>query len=220
MEFIYHDEKPTEASVFVGNHTKFCGPLAIQYKYPEDVRTWSEARLIDRKSCYDLFKNTVIKNIKGEKFYKLLLPVMIPLISWYYRKQLNCIPVYHDMKISKTFTESATTLENGVHVAIYPENVEKKLNEVICKFATGFIYLAYNYYKLTGKRIKFYPLYCAQTLNQTHFGKPIEYDPDKPIKEQSVVIAHYLEEQITALARSLPHHKIISIFGDYKEQTI
>jgi hypothetical protein len=215
MSFVFHDEIPNEAAIFVGNHTRFRGPLAIQYRYPGKVRTWSDAKLIERKSCYDLFKNKVIKDIKGEKIFRVLLPASIPLISWYYRKKLNCIPVYRDMNVAKTFRVSSTTLMNDVNVAVYPEIIENRLNEVVCKFATGFVYIAYNFYKMTGKRIKFYPLYIAETIRETHFGKPIQYNPDLPIKEQADVIARYLEEQITNLARSLPQHKMVPIFGDY-----
>lgn len=217
MNFVFHDEIPSEPAIFVGNHTRFRGPLAIQYKYPGKVRTWSDARLIEKKSCYDLFKNKVIKDLKGERFLKMLLPAGIPLISWYYRKKLNCIPVYRDMGVAKTFKASSNTIMHNVNVAVYPEVIEDRLNEVVCKFATGFVYVAYNFYKLTGKKIKFYPLYCAETLKETHFGKPIQYNPDEPIKDQAEVIARYLEEQVTLLARNLPNHKMITIFGDYTD---
>lgn len=220
MNFVFHDEIPHEPSIFVGNHTRFRGPLAVQYKYPGKVRTWSDALLIERKSCYDLFKNKVIKDIRGEKFLKLFLPAGIPLISWYYRKKLNCIPVYRDMNVAKTFRASSTTLMHNVNVAVYPEVIENRLNEVICKFATGFVYMAYNFYKLTGQRIKFYPIYCAETLKETHFGKPIQYNPDEPFKDQSDVIARYLEEQITTIARNLPSHKMVTMFGDYNQQKV
>ena len=148
MEFIFHDKKPTEASFLVGNHTKFFAPLAIQYKYPGWVRTWSNAFMLDSKSCSEHFKK-ILKGIKGERFYKLILPIMAPSIARYYRKHLNCIPVYHDIQVSKTFEMSIDTLKNGVHLAVYPELREKPFNEFICRIATGFIYLAYNYYKKT-----------------------------------------------------------------------
>lgn len=215
-EFVFHDEKPLEASVFVANHTRVNGPLTIQYLYPGAVRTWSNALLIDRKSCHEHFKKNIIKNIRGEKFFKLLLPILVPIINWYYKKQLNCIPVYHDMNVSKTFSISVETLKNNVNIALYPEIKETVKNEVISNFATGFSYIGFFYYRETKKLLKFYPTYIAQTLGQIHFGKPIEYNPTIPMKEQSLAISEYLENGITELARSLPPHKIVTVYGKYK----
>lgn len=90
-EFIFHHGKPENPSVFICNHTRAKGPLALQYLYPGDIRTWSNSKLIERKSCYDQFKNNIIKNIRGEKLFRLLLPIGIPIVNWYYKKQLNCI---------------------------------------------------------------------------------------------------------------------------------
>lgn len=215
-EFIFHDEKPENPSVFIANHTRAKGPLAIQYLYPGYIRTWSNAKLVERKSCYDQFKNNIIKNIRGERLFRLLLPIGVPIVNWYYKKQLNCIPVYHDMNVVKTFNTSVETLINGVNVAIYPEVKETVKNEVISNFATGFSYLGFYYYRKTGKLLQYYPVYIALTLRQIHFGKPIAYNPEIPMKEQSLLITEYLENSITELARSLPPHKIITVYGDYK----
>lgn len=218
-KFVFHDEHPVEPSVFVANHTRAKGPLTIQYLYPGDVRTWSNAKLIDKKSCYEHFKTNIIKNIRGEWFFKLLLPIGIPIVNWYYKKQLNCIPVYHDMNISKTFTLSTQTLVNGVNIAVYPEIKETVQNEILSHFAVGFTYMGFYYYRETGKRLNFYPVYIAQSLRQIHFGKPIAYDPDIPMKEQTAIICNYLEDNITSIARSLPKHRIVTVYGDYKEHT-
>lgn len=218
-KFIFHDGIPSEPSVFVANHTRAKGPLTIQYLYPGDVRTWSNAKLIEKKSCYDHFKTNIIKNIRGEWFFKLLLPLGIPLVNWYYKKQLNCIPVYHDMNISKTFTSSTQTLVNGVNVAVYPEIKETVNNEVLSNFAVGFTYMGFYYHRETGKNLNFYPVYIAQTLREIHFGKPIAYDPTIPMKDQALIISDYLASSITNLARSLPKHKIVTVYGDYKEHT-
>jgi len=214
MEYFYQAEAPDEPAVFVGNHTKFYAPLAIQYTYPENVRTWSMVSMMETKSCKALFRNRILHKIKGEKFYRLLVPIVVPFITLFYRKQLNAIPVYHDFKIKNTMDISVDTLSNGSHVAIYPEIREIRLNQYINGFANGFAYLAYNYYSKTGKCIKFYPFYCAPSIHQTHFGAPIQYDPNIPIKEQAETIARYCEAELTRVAGSLPEHKISAMMGD------
>lgn len=216
MSFIFHDGAPSEPSVLVGNHTKFLAPLAVQYLYPGKVRTWSNGKLIDRKTCYDMLKNETIKGIKGEWLYKLLLPILAPLMAYYFRVTLNCIPVYHDLRVRFTFQESVRSLENGAHIAIFPEQKKPAINEILCPFASGFAYLAYNYYNETGKILQFYPVYCALSLKQTHVGTPIAYDPEVNIKEQSAIISDYLVAEITKMARSLPPHKIAHVLNDFK----
>jgi len=214
MEYFYQAEIPSEPSILVGNHTKFYAPLAIQYTYPENIRTWSMVDMMETKPCKALFRNRILQKIKGEKFYRLLVPIVVPIIALYYRRQLNAIPVYHDFRIKSTMDISVDTLINGSHIAIYPEIREISFNQYINGFASGFAYLAYSYYSKLGKCIKFYPFYCAPSLHQTHFGKPIQYNPDIPIKEQAEQIARYLEKELTRVADSLPEHKISAMMGD------
>lgn len=215
MQFVFHNEMPEEPSVLVGNHTKIMAPLMMQYVYPEQLRTWSNGSLSEKKTCVDMLKNFTIKGLKGEWFYSKIVVVLAPIITRFFRKTLNSIPVYHDWRIVKTFDESILTLEHGSHLAIYPEIKKAALNEVLCPFATGFVYLAYNYYKETGKSLKFYPVYCAPSLKETHIGKPIQYDPEVSIKKQSKDVVEYLQNTITQLARDLPSHKIAHLLKDF-----
>lgn len=214
MEFIFHDGKPEEPAALVCNHTKIMAPLVLQYMYPGNLRTWSNARLTHKTTCLEMLTENV-EGIKQEKLYKFLLPIFAPLFAYYFREKLNCIPVYHDLRVKHTFEESVRTLENGSHIAIYPEKKAPAVNEVLCPFASGFVYLAYNYYNETGKRLKFYPVYCAFSLRQTHIGKPVEYDPGVNIKKQAADVADYLASEITNMARSLPPHKISHLLNDF-----
>lgn len=215
-KFIFHGEKPSEPSAFISNHTRIKGPLAIQYMYPGNVRTWSIYTLTEKETVKSHIQNEIINNIRGEKFFTWLLPMFVSPIAWYYKTQLNCIPVYHDMRVMKTISKSIETLKNGVNISLCPEIKDNIKNEVISDFTNGFAYLGFYYYRETGKRLKYYPIYSGQKLRQVHFGTPIEYNPDIPMKKQSLDITRYLENAITELARSLPPHKIITIYKGYK----
>ena len=208
LQFIFHNGEPDSPSVLVSNHTALIAPLSMQYMYPDKIRTWSNGKLIDAKLCYDMLKNEVLVGRHNKLIYKLLLPMVSPLIAYYFRVTFNSIPVYHDLRIAKTLKESIATLEQGVHLAIYPEQKEPAINEILCPFASGFTYIAYSYYMETGKLLKFYPIYYAFSLKQVHIGNPIEYNPEIDIKKQSLDITAYLEDAIVQLARDLPAHKI------------
>lgn len=214
LEYHFQGERPQEPSLLIGNHTKSFAPLATQYTYPDNVRTWSVAAFLDTKQCKELFRRRILVNIKYEKLFRFLLPLIAPFLVMYYKRHLNPIPIFRDLKILNTFNMSIKTLQAGSHIALYPELRDIKFNQYICGFETGFVYLAYNYYIETGKKLKFFPFYCAPALRQTHFGNPIEYNPDIPIKERAVMIAEYLQAEITRVAESLPPHRIISMMGD------
>lgn len=215
--FFYHDEQPTEPSMFIANHTYYVGPLIIQYQYPGNVRTWSNSKFFTKEDCLPYMKYKFSDNRKrGKKIVAFFLKLITKTVIWFYSKKLNAIPVYHDFNIGKTFRMSSESLVNGSNVAIYPEQVDAEFNGVVCKFATGFAYAAQTHYKITGECLKFYPIYIAQKLKQVHFGKPIQYDPDVPIKEQTVIITDYLEQSIISLHDMLPPHKVIPMFKEDK----
>lgn len=59
-------------------------------------------------------------------------------------------------------------------------------------------------------------LHIAQELKEVHFGKPIKYDPEIPMKEQSLIITNYLFDNIMELHSKLPSHKIVPMFKEEK----
>lgn len=52
-------------------------------------------------------------------------------------------------------------------------------------------------------------MYCCESLKTFLVGEPVEFDPDRSVKEQSAEINKYLEKTIGELGDSLPEHKIV-----------
>lgn len=73
----------------------------------------------------------------------------------------------------------------------------------------GNLYSAQKYFQRTGKKLKIYPVYCSESLKTFLVGEPVEFDPDRSVKEQSAEINKYLEKTIGELGDSLPEHKIV-----------
>jgi hypothetical protein len=144
--------------------------------------------------------------------------VLAPFVVWMYKKQANSIPVYFDFNVYKTFKMSSETLTNGSSVIIYPERACNEFNGVLSGFATGFTFVAQAHHKSTGECIKFYPVYFAQTLKEVHFGKPIMYNPEVPMEEQSIAISDYIFNQIMQLHSKLPPHKVIPMYAVTKKR--
>lgn len=60
-----------------------------------------------------------------------------------------------------------------------------------------------------GQKLKIYPVYCSESLKTFLVGEPVEFDPDRSVKEQSAEINKHLEKTIGELGDSLPEHKIV-----------
>ena len=204
-EVIWKTEKPTDEGeiVYVCNHTKIYAPIFFLLEKPT-VRVWSNYYFLFYKTCWKHMKNKVVC---GKRAYlRPLAFLLTPLIVKLFRAT-EPIPVYKmSDKVYESFAKSIETAEENVAQVIFPEKTENPANEYVYEFNEGFPTVAQLYYEKTGKRMKFYPTYCAQPLRKIVVGTPIEYDPDVPIKIQRATICRYLENEIKSLGDSLPEH--------------
>ena len=118
------------------------------------------------------------------------------------------IPVYHDTRLITTYRDSIEKLSEGWNTIIFPE-MNRRYNNVLYAFQDKFIDLARFYYRKTGKALSFVPIYNAPALRKTLIGEPIVFDPSRPIGEERVRICAALTDAITALACSLPEHRVV-----------
>jgi hypothetical protein len=139
--------------------------------------------------------------------------LLTPLIVLTFRA-FNPIPVFHKVPevVTMTFDKSMQTVDEGVPQVIFPERTENRVNKYVYQFNCGFPAVAKSYYEKTGKKVKFYPVYCAQKLRKFVVGDPIEYNPDIKIQEQKKKICEYLQDKICEIGESLPPHEPV-IYG-------
>ncbi|MDI3477362.1 MAG: hypothetical protein PWQ59_887 [Thermoanaerobacterium sp.] len=90
-------------------------------------------------------------------------------------------------------------LKEGNNILIFPEDRNKKYNDVLDKFNTGFINVAKMYFKEYGELISFYPICVNKNQNRISIGKKIVYDPNISYKIERERIANYLMESISAM---------------------
>lgn len=210
-EFLWNTEKPSpdEPLFMVCNHTKIYAPVYFLLS-KKTVRTWANCYFLFYKDCWAHLKSKVLTGKR--RWLKPLGFLLTPLIVWTFRAT-EPIPVYHKTKkVQTTFEKSIETMNENVPQVIFPERTENKVNRYVYEFNAGFPMVAELYYKETGKRMKFYPVYCAEKLRTFVAGDPIEYDPDVPMKLQRQQICRYLEDKIRELGDSLPEHEPV-IYG-------
>lgn len=200
---------PQEACVIVGNHCKTNGPIAAELYIPGERYIWCAQEMMHWKEvpAYT-YRDFWSRKPKWSKWlYKLLSYLITPLCVLIF----NCahtIPVYRDGRVVKTYRETLNKLKDGANVVIFPEH-DAPYDHILCDFQTGFVDTARSYYKQTGKKLQFVPMYLAPKLKMLVFGKPITFDPENPIKEERRRICDYLMAEISATAQALPRHIVV-----------
>ena len=200
---------PQEPALIVGNHAQMYGPIGCELYFPGDHSTWCAGQMMHLKEvpgyAYSDFWSAKPKAVRW--FYKLLSYIIAPLSVCVFNNA-DTIAVYRDNRIISTFKNTVKRLEEGANVIIFPECPEEH-NHIVYQFQENFVDIAKLYYKRTGKALQFVPLYIAPRLSAMYIGKPIRFDPDRPIAEERHRICSALMDAITQTACSLPEHTVI-----------
>lgn len=200
---------PEEPVIVVGNHTQMNGPIACELYFPGNRYTWCAGQMMHLKDvpAYAFQDFWSQKPRYTHWFYRCLSYLIAPLSVCVFN-HAQTIGVYHDARIISTFKQTVQRLEEGASVVIFPEH-DVPYNHIVSEFQDKFIDVARLYYKRTGKKLAFVPLYIAPKLKTMYLGKPIYFDPAIPMDEQRKTISHDLMEAITDIAVSLPEHTVV-----------
>ncbi len=200
---------PKEASIIVANHTQMNGPIVGELYFPGKRYIWCAGEMMRLSEvpsyAYKDFWSSKPRYIGW--FYKLLSFIIAPLSVCVFNSA-HTIAVYHDKRVISAFRDTIKCLKEDANVIVFPEHAVPR-NHILCNFQEGFVDIAKIYYRQTGKKLGFVPMYIAPTLHTMYLGKPIEFNPDAPIKEERIRICEYLSNEITNIAISLPRHKVV-----------
>ena len=207
VEFV--GEIPDEPVIFVGNHAHMHSPIIFELYPPVKLRTWCAGALFNIRTApsYAYTDFWSMKPVLTRPFYKLLSYVIAPLCVIVFNSA-STIGVFRDNRIITTFRKTVETLSAGESVVIFPECLEKH-NNIVYSFQTHFVDIAKLYYKRTGKKVKFVPVYVAPDLKKVYLGKGVEFSPDTEIDSSRIEICNYLMDAITDIARNLPEHTVV-----------
>ena len=213
----------TDPVVFVSNHAMLHGPINMLYSFPyKNYRPWTTFKLCFCKEVPKHIMTDAFPKSKGlARFFLTFFSYLLtPLIVYVFRA-IESIPVYTAPKILITYKKTIQTLKEGKDIYVFPESPEYDDNcKFVQKFHTGFTGFMKEYYRETGKCIKFYPLYVCHEHHVISVGKPEVFDPDfkGDQKEQMRLISQKLQYKIEALAQKLPPHKFIVYNGTVEER--
>ena len=200
---------PEDGCILVGNHSHMDGPICAELYIPGRRATWCTWEMMDRKEVPAYaYKDFWSGKPKGTRWFFKLLAYLITPIAVCVFNNANTIPVYYDRRLITTFKRTISELDEGAKITIFPECYEPH-NQIVYTFRKNFVDVARHYYKRTGKRVSFVPMYIAPKLRKIVFGEPVIFDPDAPIAEEQERIATRMMDAVTELACALPEHVVI-----------
>lgn len=206
---IIRDVEADEPAIYITNHSGIIGPVNMCMYYDKPMKPWVISFMFDNKKVaanfafHDFFFG---RSKKHKKFWRFLAKLVSRLLSPLLKSQ-NPILVYkNSLKIRQTFQDSVDALESGKDIVIFSES-HIKYSKFTNKLSSGFAEVARYYYKKTGKRVKFYPVYCGYGLKTMNIGKPVQFDPENLGKEERSRIALHIQHEIDRLGHEAPKHK-------------
>lgn len=200
---------PEEPCIIVGNHAQAHGPIITEERLPFEHYTWCVAQMMNRKEVAEYaFTDFWSEKPKHIRWLYRLISRIIPAPASYILSHAQTIPVYRDVRCISTFRTTMEKLDAGFHIVIYPEH-NVPYNNILWEFEENFIDVARLYYKKTGKRLNFVPMYLAPKLRRVFFGEPIRFCPDAPYTQERERIRTGLMTAITEIAAAQPLHTVI-----------
>jgi hypothetical protein len=120
---------------------------------------------------------------------RLIPRVLSPIVVWALRS-FDPIPVYRgaQMNVIRTFTLSIECLAAGDSILLFPENPEHAYEKKVHDFYEGFASLGRLYYKKTGERLTFYPVYASKKKHELRIGEGVRFDPAGGAEERERIV--------------------------------
>ena len=177
--------------IFVFNHAEIYGPIAAIVFLPYDIRPWILSRMIDRDEITAHIYDGTFSRIRWlpAVLLRALAKAVSPIVVWAL-SSFDPIPVYRGSTrdVVKTFSLSIACLNAGDSILLFPENPEETYQEQVSAFYKGFANLGRLYYKRTGNKLTFYPVYASKRQRELRIGEGVRYDPDGGKKEKDRIV--------------------------------
>ena len=198
-------QDPDNPIVFLGNHAEIYGPIASALCFPVPVRFWVISKMMFKKQDVRsyLYENTFSKKTYLPVFIRKLLAWYLGWLSVNIMNSLRAIPVYRDspMKLRQTLRESVEALEHGENLMIFPEHPEGKyVKGGISELSPGFMMLAEAWWKKSGKKLRFMPVYANREKRTFIFGNEIVYEPGNGYASEQERVLKDAYEQLVSLS--------------------
>lgn len=205
-------KKDDEARVFVANHYEFYGPVIMYFRFNKKKRIWIIHNLLEKDKIVEYMMPAVNDILKKTPNFikKILVKITKNLLYYIMNRRAKGIPVYQegDRRIIETMNESVDALNEKYSIVLFGEK-EFQTGNKVGNLRTGFASLGKYYFKKTGKKISFYPVFISKTNKTMRIGKSIKYNPeDENIKENIVTYLHDVMEGYAKIDAKIEEERI------------
>lgn len=196
MKTIWEEPFADKPSVFVCNHDRAYGPIAMnaQFELRENVRSWINAQTLSIKELPAYIRQdywwpadkwySKILNYTVAYVCALILPIVL--------HGADCVPVYHDTGVMSTLRNSIKMLSDGKHLLLFPEH-PTGYHVYGEKIFDGFVSVGKLYYARKKESVYFYPTFIDRKKRTIRIGKPIPYNPEEDYETQVIAVTGEIE---------------------------
>ena len=166
-----------KTAIVVANHASMSGPPSLHLYYPNVTCKWGAGEMFGNHKMRKEYLRDILyikkRHLKpgfATSFKAWLFAWLNPIV---YRGMRN-IPTFTDARLLNTIKVSTRVLtQTDMSIMVYPENSNSGYFDVMTEFFPGFVMLANNYYRVTGKDLPVYPVYFSTKKHIMVIGKPL-----------------------------------------------
>lgn len=177
-----------EGAVYVCRHLDMHGPMTTLKCFRFNVHPMVFSPFFDKRDCYRQYADYTFTARRGKKKKRFNLKAylasrFVPL----YAKSIKAIPVYRgSIDVMKTFRTSLGYLQAGESVIVYPDIEYTASADRQSDIYDGFLLLGQMYKRVTGKSLKFVPVYIDEKRRRINEMPYVTVDNFKEDKDAAV----------------------------------
>lgn len=208
METVWEEPFEGAPSVFVCNHDRAFGPIAMCVHFPlcREIRPWINAQVLSPRETPQYVREDYWWDPDKwtapifDHSLAYLMALLIPPIL----RGADSVPVYHDAGVMATLRASVKTLADGRHLLLFPER-PTGYHQYDTEIFDGFVSVGRLYYKRSREQVHFYPAFVDWRGKKITVGKPLVYDPSVDHTLQAPQTARAIEAYFAACTENLKY---------------
>ncbi|MBE5814781.1 MAG: hypothetical protein E7320_06185 [Clostridiales bacterium] len=199
-ETVWEEPFDGELAVFCPNHAGAMGPIRMcaHFELTDSCYSWMNNGMMEAKEVPAYVRQDYWwePGCKLEPLYNATLPYIAAAIIPPILRSAPGIPVYHDARVLKTFRQSIERMKEGNHMIIFTEQPaghgtsEGELN-------SGWLQIAPMAWRIMKVKLKIYPVNIDLEKRRISVAKPVQYDPEIPLREQQETILSAIKKGIS-----------------------
>ena len=194
-----------EPLVLVSNHVGSLGPVSIMSSLRRKLYPWVAHEVTERREVRRyLQKEFTEPELRLKGAAGRFVSALIGLVCVSLMRGVEAIPVYKkSRKLRQTLERSLSLLVSGKTIVVFPEDTERRINEVFCEFSSGFLNLARHFYRMTRHVLRFVPVAVHPRLRVIRLGEPVAHDPSVPFSVEKRRLHDELQARVHSLYRAV-----------------